>query len=109
MVASPTFVNKSKQMTLASTPRMALSPDDFSPPLKRTEPSVPGYWTVDELAEELQVSRRYIHYLISGNPKRGVRIRLKAYNAGKSLLIADQDALHHIFDVRTSRSTSYNS
>ena len=90
-------------MTLAVPLSMAISPDDFDPPLKRTEASVPFYWTVEELANELEVSTRYVHYLIKGDPKKGVRIRLKAYRANNSLLIPDQDALQHLWNVRESK------
>jgi len=82
---------------------MVLKPEDFDPPLKRKEAAVPHYWTVEELAEELGVSTRYVHYLIKGDLKRRIRIRLKAYNAGKSLLIADQDALQYLWEVRQAR------
>ena len=90
-------------MTLAEASSMVISSDDFDPPLKRTEAAVPGYWTVEELANELGVSIRYVHYLIKGDPKNGIRIRLKAYNAGNSLLISDQDALQHLWNMRQSK------
>jgi plasmid maintenance system antidote protein VapI len=87
-------------MTLSLSQSLEIQPDDFNPPLKRKQAAVPYYWTVEELAEELGVSTRYVHYLIKGDVKRRVRIRLKAYNAGKSLLIADQDALQYLWEVR---------
>lgn len=90
-------------MTLALPHPMTLKPEDFEPPLKRKEAAVPYYWTIEELAEELGVSTRYVHYLIKGDLKRRIRIRLKAYNAGKSLLIADQDALQYLWEVRQSK------
>jgi AraC-like DNA-binding protein len=93
-------------MTLALPHPMTIKPEDFDPPLKRKEPAVPGYWTVEEMAEELGVSTRYVHYLIKGDPRRGVRVRLKAYNAGKSLLISDQDAFQHIFETRQAKKKS---
>ena len=38
-----------------STPEpMVLHPQDFDPPIKRKEPLIPGYWTIDELAAELE-------------------------------------------------------
>ena len=90
-------------MTVALPDKMTIKPEDFEPPLKRKETAVPGYWTVDEMAEELGVSTRYVHYLIKGDLKRRIRIRLKAYNAGKSLLIADQDALQYLWEVRQAK------
>lgn len=51
-------------MTLALPHPMTIKPEDFEPPLKRKEPSVPYYWTVEELAEELGVTTRYVQYLI---------------------------------------------
>ncbi|WP_041934469.1 helix-turn-helix domain-containing protein [Gloeothece verrucosa] len=85
---------------------MNIKPEDFDPPLKRKEPAVPGYWTVEELATELGVSTRYVHYLIKGDPKKGVRIRLKAYNAGNSLLVSDLDAFKYLWEVRQSKKKS---
>lgn len=84
---------------------MTIKPEDFDPPLKREEAAVPGYWTVEELANELKVSIRYVHYLIKGDPRRKTPTRLKAYNAGKSLLIADQDALQHLWTARQSKKS----
>ncbi|PSF29076.1 DNA-binding protein [Aphanothece hegewaldii CCALA 016] len=92
-------------MTLALPHPMTIKPEDFEPPLKRKEAAVPGYWTVEEIAQELEVSIRYIHYLIKGDPRRKTPTRLKAYNAGKSLLIADQDALQYFWKVRQSKKT----
>ena len=48
-------------------PSMVITPDSFDQPLKRTEAAVPGYWTVEELAAELGVSTRYVHYLVAVN------------------------------------------
>ena len=108
MVASPTFVNKSKQMTLASAPRVVLSPDDFSPPLKRTEATVPGYWTVEEIAEELEVNIRTIQYLITGESRKNIPPRLKAYRIGKVSLVSDTDALNYLWQRRTSKKLNNN-
>jgi AraC-like DNA-binding protein len=90
-------------MTLALSNPMTIKPEDFDPPLKRKEAAVPGYWTVDEMAEELGVSIRYVHYLIKGNPKTRIRARLKAYKASSVYLIADTDALEYIKSVRCSK------
>jgi AraC-like DNA-binding protein len=88
-------------MTLALPHPMTIKPEDFEPPLKRKEAAVPGYWTVEELSEELGVSTRYVHYLIKGNPKRRMYPQLKAYNAGTNLLVADADALSYIQKARS--------
>jgi AraC-like DNA-binding protein len=90
-------------MTQTLSQPLEIQPDDFNPPLKRKEPAVPGYWTVDELAEELGVSVRYVHYLIKGNPKTRVKVRLKAYKASSVYLIADTDAIEYIKEVRSSK------
>jgi plasmid maintenance system antidote protein VapI len=93
-------------MTLSLSQSLEIQPDDFNPPLKRKEPAVPGYWTVEELAEELGVTTRYVQYLIKGNPKRGIHIRLKAYKAGPTFLISDTDALQYLWSVRQSKKQS---
>ena len=96
-------------MTLTLSQAIEIKPEDFEPPLKRKEAAVPGYWTVEEMAKELGVSVRYVHYLIKGDVKRRIRIRLKAYNAGKSLLIADRDALQYLWEVRQAKREVNNS
>jgi len=88
-------------MTPTLSQAIEIKPEDFEPPLKRKEAAVPGYWTVDELAEELGVSVRYVHYLIKGNPKRRMYPQFKAYNAGTNLLVADADALPYIQKARS--------
>jgi AraC-like DNA-binding protein len=90
-------------MTLTLSQAIEIKPEDFEPPLKRKEAAVPGYWTVEEMAEELGVSTRYVHYLITGNPKTRIKARLKAYRASSVYLIADADALEYIKDVRSSK------
>ncbi|MGK7950124.1 MAG: DNA-binding protein [Xenococcaceae cyanobacterium] len=79
---------------------MVLHPQDFDPPLKRKEPLIPGYWTIDELAAELECSIRKIQYDITGNPQRGTPAKLKAYKAGPTFLVADLDALPYIKQYR---------
>jgi AraC-like DNA-binding protein len=90
-------------MTLALPHPMTIKPEDFDPPLKRKEVAVPGYWTVEELAEELGVSTRYVQYLIKGNLKNRIKARLKAYKAGPTFLVADTDALEHLWEIRQSK------
>jgi excisionase family DNA binding protein len=90
-------------MTLTLSQETAIKAEDFNPPLKRKEPAVPYYWTVEELAEELGVSVRYVQYLIKGDPKKGIRIRLRAYKAGPTFLISDTEALEYLWAVRQSK------
>ncbi len=93
-------------MTLTVAADMVISPDDFDPPLKRTEAAVPGYWTVEELATELGASIRYVQYLIKGDPRRDLPPRLKAYKAGPTFLVADKDALDYLLKIRQSPKNS---
>jgi transcriptional regulator with XRE-family HTH domain len=90
-------------MTISLSQSIEIQPDDFDPPLKRKEPAVPGYWTVEELAEELGVSTRYINYLIKGNDKARVKARLKAYKTRSTYLVADFDALDYLWKVRQAQ------
>jgi predicted transcriptional regulator len=90
-------------MTLTLSQAIEIKPEDFEPPLKRKEAAVPYYWTVEELAEELGVSIRYVQYLIKGNPKKGIRIRLRAYKAGPTFLISDTEALEYLWAVRQAK------
>lgn len=76
--------------------QVTLKPEDFDPPLKRQEASVPGYWTLDELAAELSVSLRKVQYDVTGRPAVNQKPSLKAYKAGPTFLVADADALEYI-------------
>ena len=87
-------------MNLALFNPMTLKPFDFEPPLKRKEAAVPGYWTVEELAEELGVTVRYVQYLIKGKPKENKPPQINAYKAGFTYLVADIDALEYIKKAR---------
>jgi len=87
---------------------VSLKPEDFDPPLKRKEASVPGYWTVKELAEELEISPRYVQYLITGNPRNKLSPQIKAYKADSAYLFADEDALAHIQKTRIKRNRNKN-
>jgi transcriptional regulator with XRE-family HTH domain len=91
-------------MTLALPHSMTIKPEDFNPPLKRKKPTVPYYWTVEELAEELGVSIRYVQYLVKGNPSRRTSPKIKAYKMGLGYLIADQDALDYLWQARRSQN-----
>lgn len=87
---------------------VSLKPEDFDPPLKRKEAAVPGYWTVKELAAELDISTRYVQYLITGNPKTRLPPQLKAYKADSAYLFADEDALEYIHKTRLRRQRNKN-
>jgi|GEM_PF-6871175 len=96
-------------MTLAEAPSVVISPDNFDPPLKRTIAAVPGYWTVEELANELGVTPRYVQYLIKGEPSKKIPARLKAYNAGPTFLVSDTEALNYLWYRRRSKKNLNNS
>jgi transcriptional regulator with XRE-family HTH domain len=87
-------------MTLTFSQTLEIQPDDFDPPLNRKQAAVPGYWTVEELAEELGVTVRYIQYLIKGKPKENKPPQINAYKAGFTYLVADIDALEYIKKAR---------
>lgn len=82
--------------SLTTSEPMVLCPEDFDPPLKRKEPNVPGYWTLDELAKEIGVSVRKIRYDITGYPEQNIKPNLKAYKAGRLFLVPDVAALEYI-------------
>lgn len=90
-------------MTLALPHSMTIKPEDFEPPLKREEALVPGYWTVDELAEELSVSIRKVQFDITGNEKLRVRAKLNAIKVGSVFLIPDVDAIEYIKQQRRKK------
>jgi hypothetical protein len=48
--------------SLATPEPMVLRPSDFEEPLQRKEPSLPGYWTLEEIAAELGLSPRRVGY-----------------------------------------------
>jgi len=75
---------------------VSLTPEDFDPPLKRKEALVPGYWTVEELKDELGVSIRKVQFDITGYEKLRVRAKLKAIKIGSVFLIPELDALEYI-------------
>ena len=90
-------------VTIAEASSMTITPEMFDPPLKRTEAAIPGYWTVKELAAELEVSTRYVHYLIKGDPKNNIRIQLEAYRDDNILLVPEQSALQHLWNIRQKK------
>ncbi len=82
--------------SLTTSEHNVVCPEDFDPPLKRKEASVPGYWTLDELAKEIGVSGRKIRYDITGYPEQNIKPNLKAYKAGRLFLVPDVAALEYI-------------
>ena len=85
---------------------MALHPDDFDPPLKRKKPTVPGYWTVDELSKELEVTIRKVQYDVKGQPQHNIPPKLKAYQVGGAFLIPEADGLEYIWQYRQRKRKS---
>lgn len=91
--------------SLTTLEHNVLRPSDFDPPLKRKEASVPGYWTLDELAEELGVSLRKVQYDVTGRPKVNRKPSLKAYKAGPTFLVADAHAFEYIKKYRECKKS----
>jgi len=89
-------------MTLAEAYSMVISPDDFDPPLKRKEAHVPGYWSIDELAAELEVSTRFIQYRIKDDMQKKEPM-LKIFKIGSSILVSDTEALAFLREMRQSK------
>ncbi len=83
---------------------VSLKPKDFDPPLKRKEATVPGYWTLDEIANELNISTRKIIYDIVGRPDVGLEPSLKTYKVYRIHLVQDDDALKYIERYRHQKS-----
>ena len=93
--------------SLTTSENNILRPEDFDPPLKRKEPSVPYYWSVGEIATEVGVTPRRIQYEIKGNPRlKDKSPRLKAYKIGAVLLVPDADALEFIWNYRQRKKKS---
>jgi hypothetical protein len=91
--------------SLTTSEPLVLHPSDFDPPLKRKEPCVPGYWTLDELAAELGVSLRKVQYDVTGRPEVNRNPSLKAYKAGPTFLVADADAFEYIQKYRKGKKS----
>ena len=90
---------------LATEPKPAtLTEKDFNPPLKRKEPTIPGYWTIEEIANEIGTSLRKVRYDITGYPAGGIKPSLKAYKAGQLLLVPDSAAFEYIQRPRRKKS-----
>lgn len=76
--------------------QVTLKISDFKPPLKRKKPTIPGYWTIEEIANEIGVTPRRVRYDITGRPESNLEPSLEAYRIGKSLLVANTNALEYI-------------
>ena len=84
---------------------MALHPSDFDPPLKRKKPKLPGYWTVDEIAAELNLSTRTVSYDITGRPEKKIEPNLKAFKVGRIFLVSNENALEYIKRYRERKKS----
>ncbi|NJK50492.1 DNA-binding protein [Candidatus Gracilibacteria bacterium] len=87
------------------TKQVTLKPEDFDPPLKRKEPTVPGYWTLEEIAAEIEMTSRKVQYDVLGRPEIGLKPFLKAYKVAKVLLVPDEDALEYIQRYRNRKKS----
>lgn len=77
------------------TPHQA-SAENSSQVLSRSDATLPGYWTTEELAREIGVGHRTILNDINGRPDRNQPAILRAYQHGKYFYIADRDAVPYI-------------
>ncbi|MDV3002900.1 MAG: hypothetical protein N5P05_004555 (plasmid) [Chroococcopsis gigantea SAG 12.99] len=79
---------------------MSQAEKEIDPQLKRGKPTIPGYWSVEELATELGVTVRKIQYDIKGNPRLKTQSILKAYKIGPIFLVPEADAVEYIISQR---------
>jgi hypothetical protein len=91
--------------SLTTPEPMVLRPENFDPPLKRKEPTVPGYWTLEEIAAEIGMTSRKVQYDVLGRPEIGLKPSLKAYKVAKVLLVPDKDALEYIQRYRNRKKS----
>ena len=87
-------------LTAEKPNQVSLKPEDFDPPLKRKEATVPYYWTMDEIANELGCSTRKVTYDITGRPQRNRPAILKAFKIGTAFLVPEEEALLYIQSQR---------
>jgi transcriptional antiterminator len=80
-----------------------LTEKDFYPPLKRSRCIVPGYWTIEEIANELEVTTRRVRYDVTGLSSRNIKPNLDAYQIGRFFLISDENALDYIQRFRNRK------
>ncbi len=91
--------------SLTTSKPKVLSPEDFDPPLKRKEPSLPGYWTLEEIAAELDISPRRVGYDITGYPQKNIYPNLKAFKVGRIFFVTDENALEYIQRYRERKKS----
>lgn len=91
--------------SLTTSENNILRPEDFDPPLKRKKPTIPGYWTLEEIAAELEITPRRVRYDITGYPARKIEPNLKAYKAKALFVVADADALAYIQRCRKRKKS----
>jgi hypothetical protein len=87
------------------TKQVTLKPEDFDPPLKRKEPTVPGYWTLEEIAAEIGFGARKVQYDVTGRADINLKPSLKAYKAGLTFLVPDDEALAYIQKYRNRKKS----
>ncbi len=92
-----------KSLTTSET--NILRPEDFDPPLKRKEATVPVYWTLEEIATEIGMTSRKVRYDVTGRPEYNVEPSLKAYKIGQSFLVPEVEALKYIYKHRNSKNS----
>ncbi len=91
--------------SLTTSEPIVLRPEDFDPPLKRKEPKVPGYWTLEEIGSEIGMSSRKVQYDVLGRPESGLKPSLKAYKVARVFLVPDKDALQYIQRYRNRKKS----
>ncbi len=91
--------------SLTSSEHNSVSPKDFDPPLKRKEATIPGYWTLEEIAAEIGMTSRKVQYDVLGRPESGMKPSLKGYKVAKVLLVPDPDALEYIKKYRNRKKS----
>ena len=77
-----------------------LHPSDFNPPLRRSKPTVPGYWTADEIALEIGTGSQKVRRDITGRSDSNRKPCLTGYQAGNCWLVPEQEALLYILKRR---------
>lgn len=90
-------------LTVKKPNQVSFKPEDFDPPLKRKKPTIPDYWTLEEISQEIGLSTRKVNYDIVGRPELRLEPSLKAYRVGKILLVRDEDALEYIYRLRETK------
>jgi hypothetical protein len=92
-----------KTMLATESKPAVLTEKDLYPPLKPSKCVVPGYWTIEEIAKELDVTTRRVRYDVTGLPSRNIKPNLDAYQIGRFFLISDKNALDYIQRFRNPK------